>query len=70
MIGYVCETQWDYCRILIDCKSVTSTGAVEEYVRDPEGLLVTKVASGSVRHSGTLVCSSGSVSLMWSVAAH
>ena len=39
MIGYVCETQRDYCRIMMDCKSVTSTGAVEEYVRDPEGLL-------------------------------
>lgn len=20
MIGYVCETQWDYCRIMMDCK--------------------------------------------------
>ena len=32
MIGYVYETQWDYCRIMIYCKSVTSTGAFEEYV--------------------------------------
>jgi hypothetical protein len=53
----------------MDCKSVTSTGTIEEYVRDPEGLLVRKVASGCVRRSGTFVCSSGSVSLMWCVAA-
>ena len=54
---------------MADYKSVTSTGAVEEYVRDPVGLLVTKVAPGSVRPSGTLVCSIRSVRLTCSVAA-
>ena len=48
-------------------KSVTS---IEEYVLDPAGQLFTKVTAGSVRPSGTFVCSSGSLCLMWSVAAH
>ena len=40
---------------MIDYKCVTSTGAIE-YVRDPVGLMVTKVAPGSVSPSGMFVC--------------